>query len=289
MVVALTTVPTVTPLVVLTIAGSDSGGGAGVQADLKTFAAHGLHGACALTAVTAQHTHGVRGVVALDPSFVVDQVEAVTTDLPPVAVKTGMLANPAIVAAVSALAASGVLPNLVVDPVLVSTSGDRLMDEGGVHAYRTHLFPLATVVTPNLREAALLTGRSVSDLQTTEALCEVAEELRALGPVAVVVKGGHFGGDPASAPDVVAGPEATVVLEGRRVVTVNDHGTGCTLSAAIAANLALGSGPLAAVTLAKRYVEGALRGAASWRLGAGHGPIDHFGWSADAARREGTA
>ncbi len=285
----MTTLPTVTPLVVLTIAGSDSGGGAGIQADLKTFAAHGLHGTCALTAVTAQHTHGVRGMVALDPSFVVDQVEAVVTDLPPLAVKTGMLANPAIVAAVSALAASGVLPNLVVDPVLVSTSGDRLMEEGGVHAYRTHLFPLAIVVTPNLAEAALLTGRAVSDLQTTGALCEVAEELRALGPAAVVVKGGHFGGDPASAPDVVAGPDGTVVLEGRRVATVNDHGTGCTLSAAIAANLALGSDPLTSVTLAKRYVEGALLGAASWRLGAGHGPIDHFGWSSDAARREGTA
>jgi hydroxymethylpyrimidine kinase/phosphomethylpyrimidine kinase len=282
-------VPTVTPPVVLTIAGSDSGGGAGLQADLKTFAAHGVHGTCAVTAVTAQHTLGVRGVWALAPSFVVEQVEVVVADLPPVAVKTGMLANPAIVGAVADLAARGMLPNLVVDPVLVSTSGDRLMDEGGVDAYRARLFPWATVVTPNLAEAALLTGRAASELRTTEALTEVAEELRALGPVAVVVKGGHFGGDPAAAPDVVAGPDGTVVLEGRRVATTNDHGTGCTLSAAIAANLALGADPLTSATRAKRYVERALVGAASWRLGAGRGPIDHFGWSSGTERREGTA
>jgi hydroxymethylpyrimidine/phosphomethylpyrimidine kinase len=285
----LDTLPNVTPLVVLTIAGSDSGGGAGVQADLKTFAAHGLYGTCALSAVTAQHTAGVKGVVVLSPTFVVDQVEAVVADLAPVAVKTGMLANPAIAAAVSDLAASGLLPNLVVDPVLVSTSGDRLMDDGGVDAYRTQLFPLATVVTPNLKEAALLTGRSPTQLQSVAALKKVAEELRSLGPVAVVVKGGHFAGDPAGAPDVVAGPDGTVVLEGMRIETTNDHGTGCTLSAAIAANLALGADPLTSVSRAKRYVEGALAGAASWRLGAGHGPIDHFGWSQDAPRRGGAA
>ena len=136
------------------------------------------------------------------------------------------------------------------------------------------------MVTPNLQEAALLTGRAVSDLATNEALVEVAEELRALGPTTVVVKGGHFlGADPAASPDVVAGPGGPVVLEGHRVATTNDHGTGCSLSAAIAANLAHGCSPLEAITLAKGYVERALAGAAAWRLGAGHGPIDHLGWS----------
>jgi len=281
----LASLPPVTPLVVLTIAGSDSGAGAGVQADLKTFAAHGLYGTCALSAVTAQHTAGVTGVVALEPRFVVDQVQAVVGDLHPVAVKTGMLANPAIVATVAELASSGVLPNLVVDPVLVSTSGHRLMDDGGIAAYRNHLFPQATVITPNLREAALLSGREPTDLRTTDAMAEVAEELRALGPGTVVVKGGHLGTDASTTPDVVAGPEGTVILEGRRVTTSNDHGTGCSLSAAIAANLALGEDPLEAITRAKRYVERALEGAASWQLGSGHGPIDHFGWSGGGGRR----
>jgi hydroxymethylpyrimidine/phosphomethylpyrimidine kinase len=273
----------VTPLVALTIGGSDSGGGAGIQADLKTFAAHGLYGTCALSAVTAQDTTGVLGVVALDPGFVATQIETVTADLPPDSVKTGMLANPGIVAVVAALAGRGVLPNLVVDPVLVSTSGHRLMGEGGVAAYRELLLPLATVCTPNLREAALLVGRPLSDLRTLEAVVAVAEELRSLGPTTVVVKGGHFVGegpqDPGS-PDVVAGPDGTVVLPGARVATANDHGTGCSLSAAVAARLAQGASPLEAVAGAKDYVGRALAGAAGWHLGAGHGPIDHFGWTA---------
>lgn len=276
-----------TPLVALTIAGSDSGGGAGIQADLKTFAAHGLHGACALTAVTAQHTAAVVGIVALDPAFVVAQIEAVTSDLPPAAVKTGMLATPAVVAAVAEVAARGALPNLVVDPVLVSSSGHPLMDEGGVAAYRRRLFPLATVVTPNLREAALLTGRALEDLDSAEAMAEAAEELRALGATTVVVKGGHLAGGLEGCPDVVAGPGGTVVLPAARVATANDHGTGCTLSAAVAANLALGASPLAAVTRAKEYVHRALAGAADWRLGSGHGPIDHFGWSAEPCPHPG--
>lgn len=274
-----------TPLVALTVAGSDSGGGAGIQADLKTFAAHGLHGTCAITAVTAQNTVGVLAAVALEPAFVVAQVEAVIADLPPAATKTGMLANPAVVAAVAEAAARGALANLVVDPVLVSTSGYPLMDEGGAAAFRRHLLPLACVVTPNLREAAVLTGRAVSDLTTIEAMAEVAEELRSLGPTAVVVKGGHLAATRAAAgaPDVVAGPGGTVVLEGSRVATGNDHGTGCTLSAAIAANLAVGVPALEAITRAKAYVHGALVGAAGWHLGSGHGPIDHFGWSSEPA------
>jgi hydroxymethylpyrimidine kinase/phosphomethylpyrimidine kinase len=272
----------VTPAVALTVAGSDSGGGAGIQADLLTFAAHRVHGTCAVTAVTAQHTGGVTATVALEPAMVLAQVEAVVTDLRPAAAKTGMLANPAIVAAVAGLAAAGALPNLVVDPVLVSTSGHPLMGDGGIGAYRALLLPRATVATPNLREAAALTGRRFSDLATVEAMAEVAEELRALGTGTVVVKGGHFvqAGGRDGSPDVVAGPDGTTVLWADRLATGNDHGTGCSLSAAIAANLALGQPVLAAVEAAKAYVGRALAGAAGWKLGAGHGPIDHFGWTA---------
>jgi hydroxymethylpyrimidine kinase/phosphomethylpyrimidine kinase len=277
----------VTPTVALTIAGSDSGGGAGIQADLKTFAAHGVFGTSAITAVTAQNTRTVIGVVALEPAFVVAQVEAVLDDLRPRAVKTGMLATAGTVAAIAGLARRGALPRLVVDPVLVSSTGRRLMDDGGVDAYRTLLLPLAAVATPNLREAAVLTGRALEDLGSLDAMVAAAEELRSLGTDTVVVKGGHLaqalGSDPASSsapsPDVLVGPGGLVVLEGDRVATGNDHGTGCSLSAAIAANLALGLGSVDAVRAAKDYVHRALVGGSAWRLGAGHGPIDHFGWS----------
>lgn len=273
-----------TPKVALTIAGSDSGGCAGLQADLKTFAAVGVHGTSAVTAVTAQNTCAVLGVAAVEPEMVLAQVEAVVSDLAPAAVKTGMLANPAIVAAVAGLAARRMLPNLVVDPVLVSTSGHLLMDEGGVDAYRALLLPHAAVVTPNLREAAVLTGRRFEELATLDAMTAAAEELRQLGPATVVVKGGHAdqAGAPGAvgSPDVVVGPAGTVVLRAGRVPTTNDHGTGCSLSAAIAAHLALGASPLEAIERAKELVRRALAGAAGWHLGAGHGPIDHFGWSA---------
>jgi hydroxymethylpyrimidine/phosphomethylpyrimidine kinase len=265
-----------TPKVALTIAGSDSGGGAGIQADLKTFGALGVFGACAITAVTAQHTAAVLRVVAMDPDTVLAQVHAVLADLPPAAVKTGMLATPDIVKGVADVAARGLLPNLVVDPVLVSTSGHSLMDEGGVHAYRELLFPHALVVTPNLKEGALLAGVDVRELVTVEAMAEVAESLRGLGPHTVVLKGGHLEGDVAA--DVVAGPGGSIVLDSPRIDTTNDHGTGCSLSAAVAAHLALGASPMDAVEAAKSYVHRALWGAAKWQLGSGHGPIDHFGW-----------
>lgn len=271
-----------TPKVALTIAGSDSGGGAGIQADLKTFAAQGVYGTCAVTAVTAQHTAAVLRVVPLDPDSVLAQVHAVLADLPPAAVKTGMLANPEIVKAVADLAQRGLLPNLVVDPVLVSTSGDSLMDEGGVHAYRTLLLPHAAIVTPNLREAALLTGTDAATLASVEDMAAVAEQIRELGARTVVVKGGHLLGE--SAADVVAGPGGVVLLDSARVATTNDHGTGCSLSAAIAAQLALGVATHDAIERAKSYVHRALHGAADWRLGAGHGPIDHFGWTAGRSR-----
>ena len=265
-----------TPLTALTIAGSDSGGGAGAQADLKTFAALGVHGACALTAVTAQNTAEVRGVVALEPAFVRLQIETVLDDFDVRAAKTGMLATAGVVAAVAALAARGVLPHLVVDPVLVTSSGHPLLEPEGVAAYLELLLPHATVATPNLREAAVLGGTAVEELADLGARIEVAEKIRAAGPAWVVVKGGHLAD---SADDVVAGPDGTVVLEGPRVASGNDHGTGCTLSAATAANLALGRSVPDALAAAKAFVTQALEGAAGWRLGTGHGPLDHFGWA----------
>lgn len=268
--------PDTTPPTALTIAGSDSGGGAGAQADLKTFAAHRVHGTCALTAVTAQNTAGVRGVVVLEPSFVRQQVETVLDDFAVGGVKTGMLASAAIVREVADLAAAGLLPHLVVDPVLVSSSGHRLMEPEGVAAYLEQLLPHAVVATPNLREAAVLADTTVERLATLDARVDVAQRIRATGARYVVVKGGHL---TESADDVVAGPEGVVVLPGARVVTGNDHGTGCSLSAAIAANLALGATVPAAVAAAKDYVARALAGGADWHLGSGHGPLDHFGWS----------
>jgi hydroxymethylpyrimidine/phosphomethylpyrimidine kinase len=265
-----------TPPSALTIAGSDSGGGAGVQADLKAFAAHGVHGTSALTAVTAQNTHEVRGVVELDPSFVRLQIETVLADFSIGAVKTGMLATADIVSEVAALADAGALPLLVVDPVLVSSSGHQLMETAGVDAYLERLLPRALVATPNLREAAVLTGRSVEKLTSLEARVAAAEQVRSGGAQWVVVKGGHLA---SSADDVVAGPDGIRILAGERVDTPNDHGTGCSLSAAVAAQLARGASVPEALNAAKSFVTRALTGGATWRLGAGHGPLDPFGWS----------
>jgi hydroxymethylpyrimidine kinase/phosphomethylpyrimidine kinase len=260
----------------LTIAGSDSGGGAGAQADLKTFAALCVHGTSALTAVTAQNTTGVRGVVAIDPAFVRLQVETVLDDFEVRSVKTGMLANTGIVTSVACLAEQGRLPALVVDPVLVSSTGHPLMEPEGIAAYLERLLPQALVATPNLREAAVLGGTTVAALVSLEARVAVAQQLRGRGARWVVLKGGHLTD---SADDVVVGPEGVTVLPSRRVETGNDHGTGCSLSAAIAARLAQGDEVLDAVTAAKDFVYRALAGGAGWQLGAGHGPVDHFGWS----------
>jgi hydroxymethylpyrimidine kinase/phosphomethylpyrimidine kinase len=265
-----------TPPAALTVAGSDSGGGAGAQADLKTFAALRVHGTSALTAVTAQNTTGVRGVVALDPGFVRLQIETVLDDFDVRSVKTGMLANAAIVAEVATLAEQGRLPRLVVDPVLVSSTGHPLLEPEGVVTYLERLLPHALVATPNLREAAVLGGTTTEELAPLDARVAVAEQLRDGGASWVVVKGGHL---TESADDVVAGPEGITVLPATRVETGNDHGTGCSLSAAIAGRLARGDGVLEAVEAAKEFVRGALMGGAGWRLGAGHGPVDHFGWS----------
>ena len=269
--------PDPTPPTALTIAGSDSGGGAGAQADLKTFAALHVHGTSALTAVTAQNTVGVRGIAVLEPAFVRQQIETVLDDFAVRAVKTGMLATAGIVTVVADLAARGLLPNLVVDPVLVSSTGHRLLETDGVDAYLQLLLPHALVVTPNLREAAVLGGTDVESLRALETRIAVAEQIRATGARYVVIKGGHLTD---SADDVVAGPEGVLVLPGERVDTGNDHGTGCSLAAAVAAHLARGATVLESISESKAFVARALAGGAAWRLGAGHGPLDHFGWSA---------
>jgi hydroxymethylpyrimidine/phosphomethylpyrimidine kinase len=272
----------VQPIAVMTIAGSDSGGGAGVEADLRTFAALGVHGTVAITAVTAQNTHEVRAVCALEAEMVRAQVEAVSDDIDLVAVKTGMLARPATVLEVASLGSAGRLPRLVVDPVLVTSTGHPLMEAGGVEAYRHALIPLALVVTPNLREAAVLAGCDVRELTSVESISDVARRILSSGAGAVLVKGGHFQENSATdefSPDILVTAAGSRVFDAKRVATGNDHGTGCSLAAAITARLGLGDDVEPAVEAAKTFVHDALEGAKEWRLGHGHGPIDHMGWS----------
>jgi len=270
-----------TPPVALTIAGSDSGGGAGIQTDLVTFAAHGVHGASVVTALTAQNTRGVHGVHVPPVAFLRAQLDAVLDDLPVAAVKTGMLATEQVVLAVAAAAAAGRLPRLVVDPVLVSSTGARLLDAGAERAYADDLFPHALVVTPNTREAAALVGGAVA---TAADAREAAVEIGRLGPRWVVVKGGHqtdeSGGDAsAEAVDVVVETATGAVSELRapRVATRNDHGTGCTFAAATVAGLARGAPVPVALAEAKAFVHAGLVASAGWRLGGGHGPVGKLG------------
>ncbi len=263
------------PVVALTIAGSDSGGAAGIAADLGTFQAHGVYGTLAVTALTAQDTTGVHGVHACPADFVDDQITAVLGDLPVSAVKTGMLANLAIVEVVRRRAARGDLPRLVVDPVMVASSGDPLLAGDAVAAYR-ELAVHACVLTPNLPEASLLLGTEVADL---DAMVEAAAVLQRLSGGVVVVKGGHLGSD--EAVDVVHDGVAATILRDPMVETVNVHGSGCTLSAAITARLALGDTPLEAVVGAKKYVSAAIAGSAGWRLGRGRGPLDRINTELD--------
>ena len=269
----------------MTIAGSDSGGGAGIQADLRTFAAHRVHGTVAITALTAQSTVGVTAVTPIEAEMVVAQITTVLDDIEVSAAKTGMLCRPSTVERVGEMAAAGLLPPLVVDPVLVSSTGHPLMEEGGPSVYRSVLIPAAMVVTPNLRETAVLLDVEVAELNTVRAMADAAKAIIGLGARYAVIKGGHLldGGDTESAaPDVLAGPDGITELEASRIATTNDHGTGCSLAAAIAANLARGLSVTEAVIEAKAFVHRALLGAVSWRLGAGHGPIDHLGWSSSA-------
>jgi hydroxymethylpyrimidine kinase/phosphomethylpyrimidine kinase len=259
--------------IALTIAGTDSGGGAGVVADLKTFEAHDLWGACAITAVTAQNTLGVHATEALSPELVRVQIGAVASDLGVAAAKTGMLANAAVAeAVVEAVRDFGIGP-LVVDPVVVSTTGDRLLDAEGLEVVREHLLPLATVATPNMAEAAALLGGG--DVSDRAGMAEAATALAGLGPGVVLITGGHLADDPTSPDCMVVAGEEPVWLEGHRVESAGTHGSGCVLSAALCAELARGMEPADACVAAKHFAQRAI--AAGVDLGAGTGAVDP-GW-----------
>ncbi len=256
------------PAVALTIAGSDSGGGAGIQADLKTFAAHGVYGLSAITAVTAQNTVAVTGVQEIEPAMVSAQIAAVVSDFPVGAAKTGMLSSVAIIQAVAkAVDRHGL--RVVVDPVMVAKSGDRLLRPDAVEALREELLPRGVLLTPNLPEASDLTGLPVADETQMRA---AGEKLLEMGARAVLMKGGHLPGD--EIVDLFLDGRRVVSFRGRRIRTRATHGTGCTLSAAVAANLALGREMLEAVKRAREYLRTAMLRAVP--LGSGHGPLGHL-------------
>ena len=255
----------------LTIAGSDSGGGAGIQADLKTFAALGCFGMSAITALTAQNTTGVRAIHAAPPEFLSQQIDAVVEDIGVDAVKIGMLHSPEIVRTVAEAIERHRLPNVVFDPVMVATSGARLIDEQAVEVLVRELFPRTSLVTPNLDEAALLVGFAIHDETTLQ---RAAERLIERGARAVLLKGGHL--PSAEVVDLLLAADGRRQLwRASRIASRNLHGTGCTLSSAIAAHLALGEDLAAAVGSAREYVRKAIESGADVRTGSGHGPLDH--------------
>jgi hydroxymethylpyrimidine/phosphomethylpyrimidine kinase len=252
----------------LTIAGSDSGAGAGIQADLKTFAALGVYGTSAITAITAQNTVGVARVLALNPNLVAAQIDAIADDIGADAVKTGMLANKAIIEVVVTKIRERQLKNIVVDPVMVATSGDLLIEKNAVAALSAKLIPLATIVTPNIPEAEELTGMK---LRTPKEIQLAAAQVVRMGAKSVVIKGGHRSGP---AVDLFYDGKAYCALNAPRIRTKNTHGTGCTFSAAIAAYLAKGENIERAVSSAKKYITQAIR--SGFSVGAGHSPVNHF-------------
>jgi len=256
---------------VLSIAGSDSGGGAGIQADLKTFSALGCYGMTAITAITAQNTCGVTGIHGIPPDMLKAQIDAVVQDIGVDAVKIGMLHSPEVVRVVADAIRTYRLPHVVLDPVMVATSGDRLIAQETVAVLVQELFPLAEVITPNLDEAGWLLGRTIGGV---DALQGAVDELLALGAPAALLKGGHLPGD--WVVDLL-GTRGGVAqrLESARIVTHNGHGTGCTLSSAIAAHLALGLPLQQAVERARSYILGAIAAGADVHTGRGHGPLNH--------------
>ena len=257
--------------IALTIAGSDSGGGAGIQADLKTFSALGVYGASVITAVTAQNTRAVTAVEAISPALIRAQIEAVFADLPPPAVKTGMLGDSQTICTVADSLAAVALPYLVIDPVMVAKSGDKLLADAAIATLRERLIPLATLITPNLPEAGELLGRSVT---TRDDMPQVAADLLALGCHAVLLKGGHLAGD--ASDDLLLTTGGATWLSAARHPGKNTHGTGCTLSAAITAGLARGLALVDAVHAAKDYIGAAIAAADRLHVGSGHGPLHHF-------------
>lgn len=260
--------PIPTPPKAMTIAGSDSGAGAGIQADLKTFAALGVYGTSVLTAITAQNTQSVLAIAEVPEEVIALQIDGVMEDIGASAIKTGMLSSASIIDTIADRLEAWGVPNLVVDPVMVAKSGDALLQANAVRSLATNLLPLALVVTPNIPEAEVLAKR---EIRGEEDAREAAKAIAELGPRYVVIKGGHRGGEPV---DLVYDGSGYAEFAADRVDTENTHGTGCTFSAAIAAYLAHGLAPLDAISTAKEYLTGALR--ASYKIGAGHSPVNHF-------------
>lgn len=258
---------------VLTIAGSDSGGGAGIQADLKTFSAIGCYGMSVITALTAQNTIGVTSIHAVPGMFVQQQMEAVFSDIGTDAVKIGMLFSVELIEIVAAQLKKHGVCNIVLDPVMVAQSGDKLLQDDAVEAIKTHLIPIADVVTPNVPEAAVLLNRKIRN--NADLIC-AARDLAQIGGKSILIKGGHLESLQSTDWLYLAGEDRVVGLEGDFIRTRNNHGTGCTLSSAIAAHLARGLNIEAAVREAKTYIGEAIRAGAGYKLGAGHGPVHHF-------------
>lgn len=261
-----------TPKIALSIAGSDPSGGAGIQADLKTFSAYGVFGACAIASLTAQNTREVTAIHDPPPEFLAAQLDAVFTDLAVDATKLGMLSNATLIELVASKLSQHRARNVVLDPVMVSKGGSRLLDPAAVDVLRARLLPLAEVLTPNLPEAAVLLEQS--EVEILADLEGAGRRLLSLGPKCVVLKGGHAGG--AHSDDLVFEEGVVARLPAKRTASGNTHGTGCTFSAAIAAGLAKGRTREQAVMSAKRYISAAIEGSREWKLGGGHGPVHHF-------------
>ncbi len=267
------------PPVVLSIAGSDSGGGAGIQADIRAMNARKVFAATAITAVTAQNTTSVTGIELLSDSIVEAQIEAVLNDLTPRAVKTGMLGQASTVRLVSRFAAEHRFPFLVVDPVLVTTTGFSLMDSNGAGIIREELLPYCDLITPNIEEAQALLSRKF-EIASVADLVLIGNALLEYGPQAVLVKGGHAKqGLPTNSPDVLVTRGSTRVFDGPRVESKNDHGTGCSLASAIAAGVALGESLEDSILAAKQLVTRAMQSSSPWKIGKGRGPLDMLGWN----------
>lgn len=257
----------------LTIAGSDSGGGAGIQADLKTFASLGCFGMSVITALTAQNTKGVAAISPVPVDFVREQLQAVLSDIGSDAVKIGMLFSPELIATVADELSNRNVSNIVLDPVMVAQSGDRLLQDEAIEALIHHLLPLADIVTPNIPEAEVLTGLAIrSDANRREAALKLSQA----GCKAVLIKGGHLEGQQSDDLLYLSQTDAFIKFAGQRVTTTNNHGTGCTLSSAIASMIAKGETIEGAVGKAKQYIQGAIEAGAQYQIGNGHGPVHHF-------------
>lgn len=258
---------------VLTIAGSDSGGGAGIQADLKTFAALGCYGMTAITALTAQNTQKVSGIFEVPPEFIAKQIDAVIEDMGVDVVKIGMLLNAGVIATVAGRLQAHGIENIVLDPVMISTSGDHLLKEEAIAVLKQRLIPLARMITPNLREAEMLYGKTIGDKKHMQ---HAAVDLGQLGAKSVLIKGGHFDSDVSADYLFIPGLQEGKWFEAKRIDTANTHGTGCSLSSAIAAYLARGFTLMEAVREAKHFITQAIEEGKDYRLGKGSGPIFHF-------------